>query len=411
MNPNKIFELLACPGSDEILSLVATKVSSGVPYFGWLVNSNGNAVAELKEFKFDFCHFDRCKANEELSNRGEPVEVEPEPLYKYIGSRDKWIEYHGEWQDIESDLRVAFGNKQDSRMRFRTKALNADILFHAHPWSGIAVILLNGDEFLKIDLYNPSNPLTRRVKIENPLPGSEMCIEVHPSGLKNSESYDRQVIIEGINEQLNDFAKPKYKKHRVRNFGGAEFSEQFHEYLRDLPSDAVVLDVGGGRRQINDDRYINLEYSLYDEPDIYGDAQALPFKSNSVDLVYCTGVLEHVPDLQKAAKEIYRVLKPQGRALVCMPFIQPLHNEPQHFFNATSFGLEELFKDFKSVHLSWPGEFFDTIKWLAEAAHLNHLPNNEGYIEFLRLAKELSINVPYERLKFVASANWINAIK
>lgn len=46
------------------------------------------------------------------------------------------------------------------------------------------------------------------------------------------------------------------------------------------------------------------------------DATALPFPSNSFDVVYSYGVLHHIPNAQQAVSEIYRVLKPGGEILV-----------------------------------------------------------------------------------------------
>src|SRR5437660_2986663 len=48
------------------------------------------------------------------------------------------------------------------------------------------------------------------------------------------------------------------------------------------------------------------------------DAENLDFADNSFDLVYSHGVLHHTPDTQAAVKEIHRVLKPGGRAIVML---------------------------------------------------------------------------------------------
>ena len=45
-------------------------------------------------------------------------------------------------------------------------------------------------------------------------------------------------------------------------------------------------------------------------------AQALPFASSSVDLVWASQVLHHVVDLRTCAQEVLRVLKPGGRLVV-----------------------------------------------------------------------------------------------
>jgi len=48
------------------------------------------------------------------------------------------------------------------------------------------------------------------------------------------------------------------------------------------------------------------------------DAEALDFGDESFDLVYSHGVLHHTPDISAAVREIHRVLKPGGRAIVML---------------------------------------------------------------------------------------------
>ena len=45
----------------------------------------------------------------------------------------------------------------------------------------------------------------------------------------------------------------------------------------------------------------------------------LPFKDECFDLILCNHVLEHIVDDIKAMEEIYRVLKPQGKAIIQVP--------------------------------------------------------------------------------------------
>ena len=53
--------------------------------------------------------------------------------------------------------------------------------------------------------------------------------------------------------------------------------------------------------------------------DIKADICALPFDDNSFDWVLCNHVLEHIPNDTKAMQELYRVLKPGGKALLQVP--------------------------------------------------------------------------------------------
>jgi predicted SAM-dependent methyltransferase len=49
------------------------------------------------------------------------------------------------------------------------------------------------------------------------------------------------------------------------------------------------------------------------------DITQLSFPDNSFDIIFCSHVLEHIADDHKAMKEVYRVLKPNGFALLQVP--------------------------------------------------------------------------------------------
>ena len=50
------------------------------------------------------------------------------------------------------------------------------------------------------------------------------------------------------------------------------------------------------------------------------DLTNLSFESESLDLVICLEVMEHIPDFKKAYKEIFRVLAPGGIVIFSAPF-------------------------------------------------------------------------------------------
>lgn len=53
------------------------------------------------------------------------------------------------------------------------------------------------------------------------------------------------------------------------------------------------------------------------------DVSRLPFREAAFDVVICSEVLEHVPDIRTAARELLRVLKPQGDLIVTVPRFLP----------------------------------------------------------------------------------------
>jgi len=55
--------------------------------------------------------------------------------------------------------------------------------------------------------------------------------------------------------------------------------------------------------------------------DHYVDLQDLPFKEASFDFVFASNVLEHVPDDLKAIREIRRILRPGGLAILPVPIV------------------------------------------------------------------------------------------
>jgi predicted SAM-dependent methyltransferase len=55
------------------------------------------------------------------------------------------------------------------------------------------------------------------------------------------------------------------------------------------------------------------------------DIQNIKYPNNHFDFIYCSHVLEHVPDDQKAVNELYRVLKPEGTALIMVPINHSLN--------------------------------------------------------------------------------------
>uniref|UniRef100_A0A832LJ76 Class I SAM-dependent methyltransferase n=1 Tax=Ignavibacterium album TaxID=591197 RepID=A0A832LJ76_9BACT len=114
-----------------------------------------------------------------------------------------------------------------------------------------------------------------------------------------------------------------------------------------------ILDVGCGTKPyvsfFNYTEYIGLEVdtgidSEKKEADYYYDGKTFPFNSESFDSIICNQVLEHVFEPKGFLKEINRVLKPNGKILLTVPFVWDEHEQPYDFARYSSFGLVYLFE-------------------------------------------------------------------
>jgi SAM-dependent methyltransferase len=73
----------------------------------------------------------------------------------------------------------------------------------------------------------------------------------------------------------------------------------------------------------------------------------LPFENESIDVVVCVAVLEHVKEPEKIISEAWRVLKKNGEIYLEVPFLQPFHPTPGDYQRWTINGLRFLCKNFK----------------------------------------------------------------
>lgn len=124
-------------------------------------------------------------------------------------------------------------------------------------------------------------------------------------------------------------------------------SNPYDRHVEELISrhaDGLVLDCGAGRRDVYYDHVVNFEIVAYDTTDVTGVGERLPFIDGAFDAVISLSVLEHVKDPFLCAREIARVLKPGGELICSVPFLQPFHGYPHHYYNMTYHGLRNLFE-------------------------------------------------------------------
>ncbi|MDP8257492.1 MAG: class I SAM-dependent methyltransferase [Candidatus Alcyoniella australis] len=106
-----------------------------------------------------------------------------------------------------------------------------------------------------------------------------------------------------------------------------------------IPIAGSVLDLGGNkirkRGAFDIEKYglrvVYANLSIDKLPDVQTDASYVPFMDNTFDAVICSELLEHVPEPMSVLREAWRLLKPGGLMLICVPFLVPIHGDPDDY--------------------------------------------------------------------------------
>jgi SAM-dependent methyltransferase len=145
-------------------------------------------------------------------------------------------------------------------------------------------------------------------------------------------------------------------------------NRRFMQSVEDrIASGMRIADVGGGygsfmgrvkdAAEARNARYLRIDTSVETAPSVVGDAQTLPLKPESMDLIILANILEHVPEPQAVVDRAHRALKPGGRIVFATPFLMYYHPTPEDHYRFTRDGLRFLFRHFREVTIESGGNY------------------------------------------------------
>ncbi len=126
-----------------------------------------------------------------------------------------------------------------------------------------------------------------------------------------------------------------------------------------------------GCGQYKKEGFINIDISPATYPDILHDLEKIPypFEDESIDLVEADHVLEHLNNPLSVMKEIWRILKPGGRATIKVPHFSRGFSHADHK-RGFDLGFPYYFKpEFKGGYTGAPFELEkQRIRWFSQLA-------------------------------------------
>jgi SAM-dependent methyltransferase len=404
-------KLLCCPGTGADVVFKATTVDvDGCVKEGWILSEQTSAVVGLiKNYKWDFVNFDPEPENLRAQRTRTFRRLDSALTEFTITPFDSDVEKSGVWQSVvpafeKSSGEVVFSNgNKDDTLEFSGEFTDISVRLYYCAWGGIADIFVDGDHVTTIDTYIPRWGRTKYVEIARNLPLGRHKVTLRATGQRSPDARGAQVFVREliVTAPLGAFAG------RERPIPLELCRTNRHDHRLTAvrlaaPATGYVLEVGGGDRFIDAENYLNTEYADQELPGVFCDTLALPFKTDSFDAVVSQAVLEHVRDPRRMADEIERVTKPGGTIWVGAAFMQPVHLEPYHFFNATPHGMTELFGGLENFEMEYNGNLAATVDWMIDC-----LPEPERFSSHREkveaILKDIEKLVPQQEMSKIAS--------
>jgi SAM-dependent methyltransferase len=137
-----------------------------------------------------------------------------------------------------------------------------------------------------------------------------------------------------------------------------KFTDNFREPVLEIGSFRVEgqEDLANLRELFPGKKFVGVDMRKGLGVDRIENIHALKIPSNSVGSVICIDTLEHVENIEKAMKEMYRVLRPGGSIVIVSVMNFPIHDYPSDYWRFTPECFRRLLERFDEVIVESDGD-------------------------------------------------------
>jgi SAM-dependent methyltransferase len=295
------------------------------------------------------------------------AELPNEPAAVPLALDHPRLHYAGAWRKEPTGMigRAAAG----TQLSFRSNAPLVTLRFATSPLNGI-VAVTRGGETEELDLFDQVPHLPRELVVRNPN-GTMVDIVIAPTGRAHPEAEAANATLVGIDEHIGPLQPLRPREVPPAPAFLPPLIGDFAKLARELPAGARALNIGAGYGGALGKGCIHLDWLPFEGPDLLADPLALPFRSNSMELVHCAGVLNRVADPARLMAEIRRVLKPGGRALVSAAPSHWRRFGSPHLLDINLAGMKALSAGFASAEVRGSGTPTDRVLNMLRMGRVN----------------------------------------
>jgi len=145
-----------------------------------------------------------------------------------------------------------------------------------------------------------------------------------------------------------------YLKEKIKQVDGSILeigSKEYYDGQKDLPQTSSFREYFPGNEYIG----IDIEPGKGVDSQVDLTKGIEPFQENYFSLVICTSVLEHVAQPWVMAENITKILTPEGKLYISVPWVHRYHPYPDDYYRFSPQGIKAIFPE-----LVWGDIYYST---------------------------------------------------